>query len=364
MFKKVLAFMLCLALVFSLAGCSLFNKDYVASDTEYIDITSTVSSKPVEEKYVINPLTGVKDLPKEKANTRPVAVMINNISVAQRVQTGLNAADIIYETEVEGGITRLMAVYKDLSSVGQIGSIRSARYPYVDLALGHNAIYLHCGQDNRYCRPHLRDIDDMSVDTGTKGAKRIRNGLAVEHTLFIFGNEIWNTIASKFKTEATTPVWQNFATDGSPVTPTGGGADEVQIPFPVLKTVFKYDSTTGLYNRYSRGNLMKDDVTKENVAVKNVFILMTSITNYPDGKHRKVALNGGSGYYITNGTYTPISWQKNGEKAPVKMTTVAGGDLNVNPGRSWVCLPNSATCKPIITSKKPAESTTSSTQSK
>ena len=96
-------------MVFSLAGCSLFSKDYIASDTEYIDITSTVS-KPVEEKYAVNPLTGLKNLPKEKANARPVAVMINNISVAQRVQTGLNAADIIYETEVEGGITRLMAV--------------------------------------------------------------------------------------------------------------------------------------------------------------------------------------------------------------------------------------------------------------
>lgn len=363
MFKKVLVFTVCLSLVLSLAGCSLFSKDYVASDTEYIDITES-KAEPVEEKFVRNPLTGVKNLPKEKANSRPVAIMINNISVAQRVQTGLNAADIIYETEVEGGITRLMAVYKDLSSVGQIGSIRSARYPYVDLALGHDAVYLHCGQDNKYCRPHLKDIDDMSVDSGTKGAKRIRNGLAVEHTLFLFGNEIWNTIASKFRTEAKTSPWQNFATDGTLVTPTGGGADEVQIPFPVLKTVFKYDKSTGLYSRYSRGELMKDNVTKESVTVKNVFILMTTITTYPDGKHRRVALNGGSGYYITNGTYTPIKWQKNGEKSPVKMTTVAGGELKVNPGRSWVCLPNSKTCKPVITSNQPAASTTSSKQSK
>ena len=360
MFKKVLAMTVCLSLVLSLAGCSLFNKDYIASDTSFIDLTS---SKPVvEEKYVQNPFTGVKNLPKENVNRRPVAVMINNISVAQRVQTGLNAADIIYETEVEGGITRLMAVYKDLSAVGQIGSIRSARYPYVDLALAHNAVYLHCGQDNRYCRPHLRDIDDLSVDTGTKGAKRIRNGLAIEHTLFIFGNEIWQTISSKFKTEATTPMWQTFAGEGETVTLTGGGADRVEIPFPVLKTVFQYDSATGMYSRYSMGNLMKDNVTNESVTVKNVFILMTSITTYPDGKHRRVALDRGNGYYITNGTYTPIKWQKGDAKNPIKVTTENGGELKVSRGRSWVCLPNTATCRPVMTATQ--TNTTSTTQSR
>lgn len=73
--------------------------------------------------------------------------MINNISTAQPVQTGLNKADIIYETEVEGGITRLMAVFQDITTAEKIGTIRSARYPYVDLAMGHNAIFIHCGQD-------------------------------------------------------------------------------------------------------------------------------------------------------------------------------------------------------------------------
>ena len=343
MFKKVLALVFCLTMVFSIAGC---NKDYVAS-SDYIDLTS---SEPEEDagELVANPLTGVKNITRSKADRRPVAVMVNNISIAQKVQTGLNAAEIIYETEVEGGITRLMAVYKDLSEVGQIGSVRSARYPYVDIALGHDAIYLHCGQDPTYCRPHLKDIDDISVDTATPGARRIKNGLASEHTLFIFGNEIWKTVASKFKTQVTSTAWQKFAAEGEDVTLTGGDAAKVEIPFPVLKTVFEYDKENGLYNRYSQGNLMKDAVTGENVTVKNIFILMTSITTYPDGKHRRVALDGGNGYYITNGTYTPIKWTKGDAKAPFKMTTEEGGELKVSAGRSWVCLPNTATCKPVM----------------
>ncbi|MBO4433121.1 MAG: DUF3048 domain-containing protein, partial [Clostridia bacterium] len=255
---------------------------------------------------------------------------------------------IIYETEVEGGITRLMAIYKDLSAVGQIGSVRSARYPYVDIALGHDAIYLHCGQDPKYCKPHLKDIDDISVDTATPGARRIKNGLASEHTLFIFGNEIWKTVASKFKTKSKATAWQNFASEDETVTLTGGAADDVEIPFPDLKTVFKYDSSTGVYTRYSQGNVRKDAVTGEDVTVKNIFILMTSITTYPDGKHRRVALDGGTGYYITNGTYTPIKWEKGEATAPFKFTNEDGSELKVSAGRSWVCLPNTATCTPVM----------------
>ena len=296
MLKKLLAIILCVICLFSFTGCSLTKDDVSSvSDPEYIDLTEDVNDKKEEEEKFINPLTGIKNLTKSNVGTRPVAVMVNNISTAQGVQTGLNAADIVYETEVEGGITRLMAVYKDFGAVGQIGSVRSARYPYVDLALGHDAIYVHCGQDPLYCAPHLKDIDDISVDTGTAGARRIKNGLSSEHTLYVFGNELWFVLAKKFKSAANGNTWQNFADEEETVTLTGGGADKVEIPFPVLKTVFEYDAASGLYTRYSRGNVMKDYVTNETVTVKNIFILLTSISNYPDGMHRRVDLTGGTG---------------------------------------------------------------------
>lgn len=357
MFKKTLAIAICAILVLTLAGCSLKSKDYVASDAELIDIT-----EEPEEIYYTNPLTGIKNLTEKNKNYRPVAIMVNNIALAQRVQTGLNAADIIYETEVEGGITRLMAVYKDFGSAGQIGSVRSARYPYVDLALGHDAVYLHCGQDPNYCAPHLKDIDDISVDTGTPGAKRIKNGLSSEHTLYVFGNEIWKTITSKFRSDVTSQNWQNFADEDEKITLTGGGADKVEIPFPVLKTVFEYDSETGLYTRFSKNTEMKDYVTNESVKVKNIFILMTNISTYPDGKHRRVALEGGNGYYIVNGTYTPIKWKKGNANSPIRITNEDGSEIKINAGRSWVCIPNTATCRPVMTSNQPA--TASQTTSK
>ena len=53
---------------------------------------------------------------------RPVAIMINNIEEATPQQCGTSQADILYEAVVEGGITRLMAVFQDTSKIERVGS--------------------------------------------------------------------------------------------------------------------------------------------------------------------------------------------------------------------------------------------------
>lgn len=58
---------------------------------------------------------------------------------------GQSQADIIYECLAEGGITRMMGVYQSVEGVGMIGSVRSARPYYLELALGHDALYIHAG---------------------------------------------------------------------------------------------------------------------------------------------------------------------------------------------------------------------------
>ena len=80
----------------------------------------------------------------EYERNRPVAVMLNNLKKAQP-QLGNAQADIIYEVPAEGGITRMLAVYQTLDGIGTLGSIRSSRPYYIELALGHDALYVHAG---------------------------------------------------------------------------------------------------------------------------------------------------------------------------------------------------------------------------
>ncbi|MFF0157108.1 DUF3048 domain-containing protein [Streptomyces sp. NPDC005263] len=61
----------------------------------------------------------------------PLAVKIDNAAAA-RPQTGLNSADIVYAEQVEGGLSRLMAVYATKLPKA-VGPVRSARESDLEL---------------------------------------------------------------------------------------------------------------------------------------------------------------------------------------------------------------------------------------
>ncbi|MBQ5590102.1 MAG: DUF3048 domain-containing protein, partial [Clostridia bacterium] len=101
--KKLLCFVLAAIMIMSFVACG--KKEEEAKPVETTKPQTTTVAK------VYNPLTGISGFDKAKLNKKPVAVMINNISIAQKVQTGVGDADMIIETLAEGGITRLMAIY-------------------------------------------------------------------------------------------------------------------------------------------------------------------------------------------------------------------------------------------------------------
>ena len=94
------------------------------------------------------PLTG-KPPTKNQRRTRPaLAVKIDNVDIA-RPQTGINHADVIFEETVEGGLTRLFAVFQ-CTSAPVIGPVRSARTTDSDLLrLFHTAVFGYSGANSR-----------------------------------------------------------------------------------------------------------------------------------------------------------------------------------------------------------------------
>ena len=117
------------------------------------------------EGKVQSDLTGEWVDPEVNQN-RPVAIMINNIGEAMP-QSGIGQADVIYEMVVEGGITRLMAVFSDYSGLEKIGPVRSARQYYVRAAEQLDAIFCHIGTstlaDNELASSGQDHMDGMSA---------------------------------------------------------------------------------------------------------------------------------------------------------------------------------------------------------
>ena len=104
-------------------------------------VPETTAPVVIEYPYT-NPLTGEGQMTEQM--NRPYAVVINNIKAALP-HHGVSQADMIYEILAEGGITRCLAVFTDISDVEKLGSVRSARTYFIDLAKAYDAILVHAG---------------------------------------------------------------------------------------------------------------------------------------------------------------------------------------------------------------------------
>ncbi len=330
-----------ITLVFAIVFCACTKKegqipseDAVASVTE-----SGVKNK---DKGNIDNLTGLYNLDDSAVGKRPVAVMVNNLSDAQAVQTGLNDAGMVFECMVEGGISRLMAVYSDISKVKQIGTIRSARYTYVQLARSLDAIYVHCGMDDIYTRPYANKLSDFDYfDLGAHNGYSFRssNGLSYEHTLYAYGEKLEDGAYDSFRSDIKSSNKETVFKFSNPeeTSPAGTACSSVSYAMSSsYKTTFKYNSETQKFIRQPRGNTQKDYLTGKNIEFKNVFVLFAPVQYFSDNYHVKTILDSGSGYYISDGGYTKITWSKGDASDKLKLKDSSGNDLTVNAGNSWI----------------------------
>lgn len=342
--KKLTAVLLALLLTLSLTACGGSDKPTI--DPSSSEGSSTVSSEEPEPepepiKY-LNTLTGELSLTEESATSKkPIAITINNVRTAQKVQSGLDKADVVFETEVEGGITRLLAFFADPTVISTIGTVRSLRVPFADIACGMDAILFYHGIDYDYCAPHLKKLDIESYQIGSKSsAFRSKNGLAYEHTLYTTGKMLDNTIsAQKLDDKGSSETWLNFSDSADKKAPAETVAKTISVPFSSsYVTQFLYDEESGKYARARKGVEYKDYTSGERELFTNIFVLETSISYYPDNKHRKVNLSSGNGYYASAGGVVPIKWEKGDSDDNFKFTLEDGTSLTVNQGNSYVCI--------------------------
>ena len=103
---------------------------------------NTNEDTPPEEGMVRSRITN-EWVTEEVNNTRPITVMIPNTKTA--AQYGISKADVLYECNVEGSITRLMALFQDWSDFDRLGNVRSCRDYYIYWSFEWDAFYVHFG---------------------------------------------------------------------------------------------------------------------------------------------------------------------------------------------------------------------------
>ena len=303
--------------------------------------------EPVDPS-LLNPLSG-EVMERDVRSLRPVAVMFNNLKEAQP-QLGISQADIIYEIPAEGGITRMVGVYQSMEGVGTLGSIRSTRSYYLEVALGHDALLVHAGgSPDAY-----RDIPNWGVDNmdGVRGGSdaRIfwrdqerRKTMDYEHTLVTSGENILEYLAGgRYRTEHPEGYCyvQEFTDDGTPEN--GTPAERIKLRYTSYKTgTFDYDAGTGLYLVGQYGGPYTDGSNGEQISVTNVLVLETDIHVIPGDKEGRldVKLTGaGNGTYFCGGKSVPIQWSKADRNSQFVYRLTDGTPLVLGQGVSYICI--------------------------
>lgn len=309
--------------------------------------TPTPSESEPEPAGSVNPLTG-EDMDEEQAKARPVAVMLNNITAALP-QQGNGSADIIYEVVAEGGITRMLGVFQSLDGVEVIGSVRSSRPYFVELAMGLDAVYVHAGgSEDAYSSLAAWGTDHMDGVRGEYSGNglfwRSRDRIegkhyAMEHSLVTSGESIQKYLdSSGFRLEHeedwTSPL--RFTEDGTPED--GDPANTVLVShYGGKATLFRYDSATKHYTVEEYGTPYIDGNTGEQVAVTNVLALRAKTADSGDSyNHMYVTLDRGDGWYACGGKVIPITWKKGGHSDPLTYTTEDGKPLELGVGKTYV----------------------------
>ena len=326
--KKVFIFFIVLIITILSIGVYVYIDKYVKTDNNS-NIAETVKEVIDEEEPQLQIFKGTD---------RPIAVMIDNEPGAWP-QAGLQDAYMIYEAIIEGGQTRLMALFKN-SDTSKIGPIRSSRHYFVEYAMEHSAIYAHFGWSPKAKQTiesnGVNNINGINYD----GTKFWREGTGY-HTAFTSITNLKDVAKTKgyLMIGNREPIYNysakeyNLAIDKE--------VESVNMVYSSSHNVsYKYDETNKVFLRSQRGNPHIDRVTKEQYFAKNIIIAVMANYALNDGtnKGRQEIVNEGTGtgYYLTNGKCINISWKKDSIKSKTFFYDLDGNQIVLNDGITFV----------------------------
>lgn len=346
--KRLVSLFLVLCLV--LCGCGGAETPTEPTTEPTTEATTEPTTVPTEPPILYrHPLNGQPlDAP---YTVRPTAVVINNLKAALP-HHGVADADILYEIETEGGITRCLAVFTELEGVASIGPVRSARTFFNNISLSYDAPIVHCGGSVRGRNAGFEDSSEKisnweHIDQVYNGSYFYRDkdryyykGYNWEHTLFTTGEDLLKGLTDKGYTS--TEARDYGLQFDEEVKLDGFVANSVVVSFRGDKTSsFAYDAATGLYKMSQYGKEYIDGNSGEQMTFKNVMVLYTSQWNRHDGEYSRSyydLVGEGEGYLAVNGEIVKIKWSRDALREQFVYTLEDGTPITLGVGTTYVAV--------------------------
>ena len=290
----------------------------------------------------------------EVAKTRPIAVMVPNSKTAS--QYGLSDASILYECNVEGSMTRLMALWEDWSNLEKIGNIRSCRDYYLYWAFEWDAIYIHFGGpfyiDDLVGREDTQNINCISYGNAAfRASAKNSTDNAFTSTSNIMSAVEHYGYPTEYREGYADEHHYLYAPSSSPNTleqysdAITASKVDMSPAYPVTNCYFIYNESTGLYDRYQHLSGDSDGphidlANNKQLAFKNILVQTTYYETRDDKGYLAFQChdNTRDGWFFTNGKGIHVTWEKTTDYGATRYYDDDGNEIRLNTGKTMVCI--------------------------
>jgi hypothetical protein len=266
---------------------------------------------------------------------KPVAVMIEN-SAAARPQTGLQAADIVYEAPVES-VTRFLCIYSDILPKS-VGPVRSTRLYFVRMQQEWDSAFVHAGGpqsglSNVYtdASSHIDTRIDITKGTYAKYYWRI-DGKAAPHNAYVSPAQCQQLM--KREAQGRTFLFDELTAYA------GKTVKTVILPFYAGEVTYRYDAAKDRLLRYSGSKPFIDADTKEAVSIQNLIVQYNHFYhgNETLGRWLCDLLGQGKAEFIIGGRHISGTWERSAYASPTIYRDNSGNEIVLRPGNTWIAL--------------------------
>lgn len=314
-----------------------------------VTVTPTVepsrTTPPTPTVPVVWPLTGVAT---DAVAQRPaVAVKVENTSLA-RPQSGLEAADVVWETIIEFEVSRFVAVFQS-QLPAEVGPIRSVR-PIDPLVVAplKGLIAYSGGQRRALDQIAASGVQTLSHDAGDGDMYRVSFRSAPHN---VYGSV--ETFAASADQGHAAPPPEQFAFARRPdlATAAVSGTPATTLAFRLsaaARPSWTYDSASGTWLR-SEGTSPATVASGARISAVNVVSVTANLVS--SGLRAQGGatvptyelVGTGPALVATGGKVVTGTWSKSALDAPLVLLTADGAELTLAPGNTWVELVPAAT---------------------
>lgn len=300
------------------------------------NIVAAVALPPAPVADGIAPLTG---LPLDDASVaaRPaIVVKIDNTSKG-RPQEALAQADLVYEEMIEGGFTRLAAVYH--SHAPLLGPIRSGRTTDIAILGSLNTPIFAWSGANLVHAALLRRQNMIDLGAQSRGEYFRAADRPGTYDLMIEA-ETLHEIAAGRDGSAPSPHFE-YRTAAVGLPETAEPATSVTVSFPSVTAQWDWDPTLEGWAR-TQGGTEHVDAQGERVVAANVVVAEVrdvatgSVDTAGSTVFEQQFLGSGRGWVFTDGHVIEVTWTKPSIHSVATWTTPDGVPVALTPGTTWI----------------------------